>query len=106
MGSMLGGLIKGADGIANKQEFQDVMSQMNDVMEVSKFEPCNFRALPNNDMMFNVNWTFVWKQTGKEVSTTAVVRKVLNAEGNLCEKYHMVDADAVLQTSPREVIEA
>merc|ERR1711998_724405 len=103
---MLGGLIPGAEAVASKDDLWGVMGKMGEYMEVTKFEPCNFRALPNNDMMMNVNWTFVWKQTGKEVSTTAVVRKVLNAEGNLCEKYHMVDADAVLQTSPREVIEA
>jgi len=101
--SMLGGLIKGADGIANKQEFQDVMSKMNDVMEVKKFEPCNFRALPNNDMMFTVNWELVWKATGKTVTTTAVVRKVLDKDNNICAKYHMIDATAVTQESPRDV---
>merc|ERR1740138_1824446 len=92
--SMLGGLIKGADGIANKQEFQDVMSKMNDVMEVKKFEPCNFRALPNNDMMFTVNWEFVWKETGALIEATAVTRKVVK-DNMLCEKYHMVDVEAI-----------
>ena len=59
---------------------------MNDkYMKVEKFEPCNFRELPNSDMMFNVNWKFTWLPTGKEVETTAIVRKVLkNGTHALC----------------------
>jgi len=103
--SMLGGLIPGADAIANKSDFAAVMSKMSDFLEMHSFEPCNFMALPNGDMMFNVNWKFKWLQTGKEVETTAIVRKVL-CDGMICEKYHMMDVDAVLQTSPRDVIGA
>jgi len=102
--SMLGGLIPGADAIANKGDFAAIMGEMDKYMEVQQFEPCNFVPLPNNDMMFNVNWKFKWLASGKEVETTAIVRKVLNADGNICEKYHMVDVDAVLQESPRNVI--
>merc|ERR1719274_385772 len=72
-------------------------------MEVRKFAPREFRALPNNDMMFLVDWEFLWLQTNKLVTTTAVVRKVVK-DGKICEKYHMVDCDAVLQQSPRDVI--
>jgi len=103
--SMLGGLIPGADTISNKEEFGAVMGKMGDYMEVQQFEPVNFMALPNDDVMFNVNWKFKWLPTGKEVETTAIVRKVLK-DGKICEKYHMMDVDAVLQTSPRDVIGA
>merc|ERR1719473_208894 len=54
-------------------------------------------------MMFLVDWEFVWLPTNKFVTTTAVVRKVVK-DGKICEKYHMVDCDAVLQQSPRDVI--
>jgi len=92
--SMLGGLIPGADNIKDKVEFGKVMGEIDKYMEVKKFEPCNFRALPNNDMMFNVNWEFVWKATGKTVTTTAVVRKVLK-DNMICEKYHMCDVKEI-----------
>jgi len=101
--SMLGGLIPGAEAIANKSDFASAMGKMDEYMEVRSFEPCNFLALPNGDMMFNVNWKFKWLATGKEVETTAIVRKVLK-DGMICEKYHMMDVDAVLQASPRDVI--
>jgi len=101
--SMLGGLIPGAEAIANKSDFGVVMGQMNEYMEVQKFEPANFVPLPNGDMMFNVHWQFKWLATGKEVETTAIVRKVLK-DGLICEKYHMMDVEAVLQTSPRDVM--
>jgi len=103
-GSVLGGLIPGADAMKSKADFGAVMGAMNQYMEVQKFEPVNFRALPNNDMMFNVNWRFVWKPTGKVVEHTAIVRKVVK-DNMLCEKYHLVDADAITQTSPRDVID-
>lgn len=104
---MLGGLLPGADSITNKEEFGAVMSKMGDYMTVEKFEPANFVALPNSDMMFNVNWRFVWKATGKTVETTAIVRKVVDKEtGCITEKYHMCDVGAVLQDSPRDVIAA
>jgi dienelactone hydrolase len=104
--SMLGGLIPDAEAITNKNDFAAVMGKMGQYMEVRSFEPYNFMALPNGDMMFNVSWKFKWLATGKEVETTAIVRKVLNADGMICEKYHMMDVDAVLQDSPRDVIGA
>ena len=91
-GSVLGGFIPGGVDIKTKAEFMGL--EMDKYMEVKKFEPCNYRALPNDDIMFNVNWEFVWKETGKVVETTAVVRKVLR-DGMICEKYHMVDAAAI-----------
>jgi len=90
----------------SKEDFGKLMGEMEQYMEVTKFEPCNFVAMPNNDMMFNVNWCFTYKSTGKVVETTAVVRKVLDKDNNLCEKYHMVDADCVLEESPRDVVAA
>lgn len=104
--SMLGGLIPGAEAIANKGDFATVMGKMDDYMEVHKFEPYNFMALPNRDMMFNVHWQFKWLATGKEVDTTAIVRKVLDQDGNICSKHHLMDIDAVLLHSPRDVIGA
>merc|ERR1711998_653883 len=102
---MLGGLIPGAEAVASKDDLWGVMGKMGEYMEVTKFESCNFRALPNNDMMMNVNWQFTWKESGKVVKTTAIVRKVLNAENNICEKYHMIDCAAVLgDSSPRDVM--
>jgi len=103
--NMLGGLIPGADKVSSKAEFGAIFGLMGDYMEVEKFEPVNFRALPNNDMMMNVNWKFTWKPTGKVVETQAIVRKVLK-DGNICEKYHMVDTEAITQQTPRGVIEA
>merc|ERR1719253_812142 len=93
---MLGGLIPGADCIKNKVEFAKVMGDIDKYLEVKKFEPCNFRALPNNDMMFNVNWEFVWKATGRLVTTTAIVRKVLK-DNMICEKYHMADVQQITE---------
>lgn len=80
------------------------MPLMGEYMTVEKFEPCNFVALPNNDMMFHVNWVFTHLATGKKVETVAHVRKVLDANSNICEKYHMVDCSDILKESPREVI--
>merc|ERR1719198_243930 len=92
-GSVLGGLIPGADSIKNKAEFAKVLGDLDQYMEVKKFEPCNWRAV-GSDVLFNVNWEFVWKPTGKTIETTAVVRKVLR-DNMICEKYHMVDVEAV-----------
>ena len=104
---MLGGLIPGAEAISNKEQFFGVMGQMDQYMQVQKFAPRDFRALPNGDMMFLVDWQFTWLATGKAVETTAVVRKVVK-DGKICEKYHMCDVEAVLapSTSPRDVIAA
>ena len=104
-GSVLDGLVPGAV-FDTKAGFGKLMGEMEEYMEVTKFEPCNFVAMPNNDMMFNVDWCFTWKATGKVVETTAVVRKVLDKDNNLCEKYHMVDSDCVLEESPRAVVAA
>ena len=43
----------------------------------TKFAPRDFRALPNDDVMFLVDWAFLYKPTGRHVETTAVVRKVV-----------------------------
>jgi len=92
-GSVLGGLIPGGDSFNTKEEFGALMGEMDKFMEVKKFEPCNWRAV-GSDVLFNVNWEFVWKPTGKTIETTAVVRKVLRGN-QICEKYHMVDVEAV-----------
>lgn len=102
-GSVLGGLIEKADTIDSKEAFMAVMGKMPDVMTVEKFHPYNYHALPNSDMMFTVDWKFLWKPTGKTVETTAIVRKVVR-DGKICEKWHLVDSAAILQESPREVI--
>lgn len=94
---VLGGLIPGAVG-TQKAAFGELMGSMSEFMDVIKFEPYNFRAMPNNDMIFNVDWTFVWKKTGMTVSTTAICRKVLKEVDGvlmLCKKYHMVDAACI-----------
>merc|ERR1712097_118929 len=80
-----------------------VMGQMDKYMEVKSFEPINFRALPNSDMMFQVQWKFIWKETGVEMDHTAMVRKVINADNQICEKYHMCDVAAITNASPRDV---
>ena len=92
-GSVLGGLIPNGDAFKSKEEFGALMGSMEQYMEVKKFEPCNWRAV-GSDVLFNVNWEFVWKPTGKTIETTAVVRKVLR-DNMICEKYHMVDVEAV-----------
>lgn len=94
--SMLGGLIPGAESVTSKSEFQGIMDVIGDWMTVSKFEPCNYRALPDASVIFNVNWEFVWKPTGRTVQTTAIVRKVLR-DNQICEKYHLCDCDEVLK---------
>jgi len=101
-GSVLDGLVPGAV-FDSKEGFAKFMGSMGEVMEVSKFEPVNFVAIPNNGMMFNVNWQFTWLATGKEAETTAIARKVANKDGGLCQKYHFIDACWVVQESPRDV---
>jgi len=93
-GSVLAGLIPGGENFKSKEEFAALMGKMGEYMDVKKFEPCNWRAV-GDDVMFNVNWEFVWKATGTTIFTTAVVRKVVK-DGMICEKYHLVDADVVL----------
>ena len=107
-GSVLGGLIPDADNIKNKADFGALMEKMGDYVEMIRFEPTNFRGLPNNDMMFEVNWEMVYKPTGKKIETTAIVRKVLNEDGMICEKYHMCDVAAItkVEESPRDVLAA
>ena len=107
-GSVLGGLIPDADNIKNKAEFGALMEKMGDYVEMIRFEPTNFRGLLNNDMMFEVNWEMVYKPTGKKIETTAIVRKVLNEDGMICEKYHMCDVAAItkVEESPRDVLAA
>jgi len=100
-GSVLGGLLPGGEGFEGKEAFAALMGGMEQYMEVKKFEPCNWRAV-GSDVLFNVNWEFVWKPTGKTVVTTALVRKVVR-EGLICEKYHLVHAADVLgETSVAE----
>merc|ERR1719453_591124 len=100
-GSVLGGLIPGADDMKSKADFMAVMEKMGDYMEVQKFEPCNWRAV-GDDVLFNVNWKFTWKPTGKTIETTALVRKVVR-DGMICEKYHMVDVESITgKPSPRD----
>merc|ERR1719450_1334078 len=77
------------------------MGSIDKHMEVKKFEPCNWRGV-GDDVMFNVNWVFVWKATGKEIETTALVRKVVK-DNLICEKYHMIDNEAVTgEKSPHD----
>lgn len=103
-GSVLDGLLPTDSALfTSKAEFGELMGEMGKYMEVKKFEPCNFVALPNRDMMMNVNWSFTWIPTGKEVNTTAVVRKVIDKDGNLCQKYHLIDPSCIMQESPRDV---
>jgi len=105
-GSVLGGLIPGGDNFQSKEEFAALMGKMGEFMDVQKFEPCNWRGI-GDDVLFNVNWQFVWKATGATVQTTAVVRKVLR-DGLICEKYHMVDVSDVLgsKKTPAEELAA
>merc|ERR1711998_770251 len=92
-GSVLGGLIPGADKIKNKVEFQKIMDTMDDYIEIKKFDPCNFLGC-GNDVYFNVNWEMVWKKTGKTIATTAIVRKTIR-NNMICEKYHLIDSALV-----------
>jgi len=104
-GSVLAGLLPDeAATFTTKEGFAALMPLMGEYMTVEKFEPCNFVALPNNEVMFQVNWKFLWLPTAKAVETTAIVRKVFNADNNLCEKYHMCDCSGIKKESPREVM--
>merc|ERR1719453_2607149 len=89
-GSVLAGLVPGGENFKTKAEFQKVMETMGEYMEVTKFEPSNFLVC-KNDVYFNVNWEFVWKETGRQITTTAIVRKRMTqpAFGSkmICEKY-------------------
>merc|ERR1712176_1706851 len=104
-GSMLGGLIPGGDNIRNKAEFADIMIKIGDSLEVRKFEPLNYFAC-GNDVYFNVNWEFVWKETGDLVTTTAIVRKKMTqptfGSKMICEKYHVINAADILKTKKRD----
>merc|ERR1719473_2031178 len=92
-GSVLGGLIPGGDSFTDKEGFTAIMGTMGEYMEVTKFEPWNWHAV-NDDVLFNVDWKFTWKPTGKKVETTALVRKVVK-DNMICEKYHMVDVEKI-----------
>merc|ERR1712159_241233 len=95
-GEVFHGLNIPGSAFSSKSEFDLLGQSMSEYMDIHKFEPKNFVALPNNDVMFNVDWEFTWKPSGKVVETTAVVRKVLK-DGMICEKYHMIDCADVLE---------
>jgi len=101
-GSVLAGLIPGGESVGNKDDFMGMMAKMDERMEVTRFAPREFRALPNDDIMFLVDWEFVWKPTSTPVQMTGVVRKVLK-DNMICEKYHLVDANALKLESPRDI---
>merc|ERR1712217_780030 len=89
-GSMLGGLIEGAEAITSKAELKSVLDNFDAYMEMKKLRPFNFQSLPNSGVMYNVEWEFVWKPTDKLITATAVVLDVLHGD-MLAETYHMVD---------------
>merc|ERR1712054_195260 len=103
--SMFNGLIPGADNIQNKAEFQKAMDGMGDYIEVQKFEPRNYLSC-GSDVYFNVDWEFIWKPSGKAVSTTAIVRKKMTqptfGSKSICEKYHLINAADVKQDQKKD----
>ena len=58
-------------------------------MEIKKFEPVNWAAVEDT-VYFTVNWEFIWLKTGKEVKTSANVRKVVK-DGKIIQKYHLLN---------------
>ena len=87
-GSVLGGLIPGADTITNKAQLAKLLKEdIPKYMDIRKFEPANWVGV-GDQVFFTVDWEFVWKPTGKVVTTRATVRKVV-CDGLICEKYHM-----------------
>lgn len=107
--NVFGGLLPGADRVTDKAGFEALMGTMGEYMEVAKFEPHSFHAMPNGDMIFAVDWQFKWLSTGREIETTALVRKVIDADGNICLKHHVLEEAAIAactQPSPRDVIAA
>merc|ERR1712046_270841 len=91
-GDILAGLVKGGERVTGTEGLGDLMWAMDATMAVTKFEPANWAAVGNN-VFFTVDWEFVYKPTGNQVATTAVVRKVIR-DGKICEKYHRVNAEA------------
>ena len=93
-GKIWSGLIPGGEEIKGKEGFKKFSEEMNNYVEVRKFEPVNWAAC-DDTVYFTVNWEFVWKKTNKLVKTQANVRKVIK-DGKIIEKYHLVNYDDVI----------
>jgi len=92
-GSVLAGVIPGGECINCKADLAALLPLMSKYMDVKKFEPSNWCAT-GSQVCFTVDWSFTYLPTGKQVDTTATVRKVVK-DGMICEKWHMVDAAAI-----------
>ena len=93
-GCIMPGIVPGGESIQRKEGFVAFAGAMSDVIDVKKFVPSNWAGDGNGNVFFTVDWEFVHKPTGKTVTTTAVVRKVVR-DGKIAEKYHMVDPTVV-----------
>lgn len=94
-GDILAGLVPGGENVVGKAGLKAVMGEIGKVMEVKTFAPSNWAGV-GNSVYFTVDWEFVHVPPGKVVHTTATVRKVIR-DGKICEKYHRVNAAAILE---------
>lgn len=85
-GSVLAGIIPGGDSIECKADLGAMLTELPKYMDLKKFEPSNWVGV-GDQVFFTVDWEFVWKPTGRNVTTQATVRKVVK-DGLICEKHH------------------
>ena len=88
-GSILPGLIEGGHKITNLEQLGKMFSEIPNYIEIKKFEPVNWAAV-GDTVYFTVNWEFIWLKNGKNVKTSANVRKVIK-DGKIYQKYHLIN---------------
>merc|ERR1712107_912766 len=85
--SVLGGIDPVATG-DTKEQFMGL--KWGELVDVVKFQPymwCGYK----DHMTFMVEWVLTIKKTGHTVQLQAVVHKKTDAEGKICEKWHVID---------------
>lgn len=88
-GKIWSGLIPGGDEIKGKGAFINFMKEMNNKIEIKRFEPINWVEVEDT-VYFRVKWEFIWKETNTLIRTSANVRKVIR-DGKIVEKYHLIN---------------
>ena len=92
----MSGIVPGGESIKGKEGMMAFFENSSKVVDIQKFEAVDWCGKGDN-VYFTVNWEFIYKPTQQFVKTTANVRKVLK-NNLICEKYHLVNADAIKKT--------
>eukprot|EP00472_Partenskyella_glossopodia_P012660 CAMPEP_0197540902 /NCGR_PEP_ID=MMETSP1318-20131121/66861_1 /TAXON_ID=552666 /ORGANISM="Partenskyella glossopodia, Strain RCC365" /LENGTH=272 /DNA_ID=CAMNT_0043100015 /DNA_START=482 /DNA_END=1300 /DNA_ORIENTATION=- len=96
VGTIMSGIVPGGESIKGKEGMMAFFENSSKVVEVLKFEAVDWCGKGDN-VYFTVNWEFIYKPTQQFVKTTGNVRKVLK-NNLICEKYHLINADAIKKT--------